>query len=421
VSYIEIEHILEACMGLNAGSIGSSLIERAVQHRMQQCKLAGVSAYLQLIRGNRQELQKLIEAVVVPETWFFRDEKPFAALAEYVRKEWLPEHPNGVLRCLSVPCSTGEEPYSIAMTLLDLGLDMGRFRVDGADISYSHLEFARKGIYRPNAFRNVNTAYRDRYFDHSDGVYHLCEQVRRTVHLTQGNILDPGFVAQAGVYDVVFCRNLLIYFNRDVQQKVRELLGQLLTAKGILFVGHVETNSYTGNWHVSSRYAGAFAVRKYKDGGSPRRVQKPGTGNAKKTVVKVVRRKPPRMIPPAEVQAPHESAEKSGKPSLLDDAYVLADEGRMSETEEKCERYLEQHGPDAAAYYLLGLVSMSGGEYAQAAEYMRKTVYLDPCHYQALIQLAGITEQLGDRRKADLLRQRAQRISEQGEQQGLRI
>ena len=106
-----------------------------MQERQSACHLGDVHAYLERVRVSGTELQALIEAVVVPETWFFRDRHAFVALARLAREEWLPSHREGALALLSLPCSTGEEPYSMAMALLDADVPANRFRVDAVDIS----------------------------------------------------------------------------------------------------------------------------------------------------------------------------------------------------------------------------------------------------------------------------------------------
>src|SRR6266403_1076010 len=103
-------------MGLDAESIGVACVERAVRERLAARGLEDVQVYWEQLVTLEQELQELIEAIVIPETWFFRDPEAFAALARAVREEWLSKHAEGTLRLLSLPCSTGEEPFSMART-----------------------------------------------------------------------------------------------------------------------------------------------------------------------------------------------------------------------------------------------------------------------------------------------------------------
>ena len=107
----DIENLLTVSMGLDIASIGQMAIARAVDERQAACCLEDTRAYWQHLRGSETELQTLIEAVVVPETWFFRDSESFATLARLVRDEWIDSQAANVVRVLSLPCSTGEEPY----------------------------------------------------------------------------------------------------------------------------------------------------------------------------------------------------------------------------------------------------------------------------------------------------------------------
>ena len=124
----ELQNLLKQTMGLDAASIGESAIERAVERRLAACDVEDRDAYLAYVRSSETEFQELIEAVIVPETWFFRDREAFAALARMAFEEWLrtrAEHmqhmqdTQDMMRLLSLPCSTGEEPYSMAMALLN--------------------------------------------------------------------------------------------------------------------------------------------------------------------------------------------------------------------------------------------------------------------------------------------------------------
>ncbi|MBW8811723.1 MAG: hypothetical protein JF591_23545, partial [Lysobacter sp.] len=117
---------LKDTMGLDASTIGPTLVERAVQRRMTACGRAGLVDYWQLLRDSPQEQQELIEAVVVPETWFFRDAQAFATLARHFDLLWAVNHPGERLRLLSLPCSSGEEPYTMVMSLYEAGFPIER-------------------------------------------------------------------------------------------------------------------------------------------------------------------------------------------------------------------------------------------------------------------------------------------------------
>ena len=239
------ERLLAERIGLDAESLGAGAIARALQVRMTTLGLHDRAAYLRQLARSDLELQELVEEVVVPESWFFRDEHPFAALRSYVsaRRDGAGSAaPGPPLRVLSIPCGCGEEPYSIAITLHDLELTPGRFQIDAVDVSARHLAAAERGVYRANSFRGMNLGFRDRYFhaaaDAQD--FTLNSSIRATVRFTRGNLLDPDLLRGRPAYDIIFCRNVLIYFDGASRLRALATLDRLLGRAGLLFVGHAE-------------------------------------------------------------------------------------------------------------------------------------------------------------------------------------
>jgi chemotaxis protein methyltransferase WspC len=252
------ERLLKETIGLDAAVIGSSAIDRAVAERQQACRLPAADAYWDHLRASESELQELIDAVIVPETWFFRDREAFAALAGPVVRSWSTER---VLRLLSVPCSTGEEPYSIAMALLDAGLAPARFHIDAVDVSERALAKARRAVFGRSSFRGESLAFRDRYFDEDGNGWRLAPHVCAQVTFQQSNLLDAAFLRDAEPYDVIFCRNLLIYFDRPTQDRATAVLARLLAPDGFLFVGPSETGLLLAHQFPSTKLPLAFAIR----------------------------------------------------------------------------------------------------------------------------------------------------------------
>src|SRR5688572_2476123 len=254
-------------MGLNVASIGSSAVERAVQERLAACNLVDPRDYWKRVQEAAAELQELIEAVVVPETWFFRGRESLAALARLAREEWL-RRPDGVLSLLSLPCSTGEEPYSMAMALLDVSIPADRFRIDAVDISTRVLTQAGRAVYGRNSFRGHELEFRGRHFEATADGYRLSETVRRQVCFQQGNLFAAGLLPGVERYDVIFCRNVLIYFDRATQDRAIAVLSRLLKPNGVLFVAPAEPGLPSSHDFVSTNLPLAFAFRR-SDGVRP--------------------------------------------------------------------------------------------------------------------------------------------------------
>jgi len=402
---IDFESLLKEMMGLDSASVGSATVERAVRIRMARVGVDRREDYWQQVRSSKAELQELIEAVVVPETWFFRDPEAFTALVRLAVAESRPPAPANVLRLLSIPCSSGEEPYSIVMALLDGGFSPEQIQVDAVDISARALFQAKHGVYGSNSFRGQNLVFRERYFRPTKDGYVIAESVLDKVNFRQGNLLADDLHLDERPYDVVFCRNVLIYFDRATQEQAMRRLGSFLAPSGFLFVGPAEAFLASCNGFVPVNQAMSFAFRR----NPATRLTLPVV-SLPAPVRQVKTKLRPRGQRPAKAEAPVSAP--AALPPRLDDlrtASGLADAGRLEEASEMCENHLRHHGPSAEAYYLLSLVRDAMGNWRDAAESYRKTLYLEPDHVEALMHLALLTENQGDVAAAGRLRERARR------------
>jgi len=412
----EIEERLRQAIGLDIRSVGSSMVSLAVRTRMKKRGLRLVEEYAGVLAGSEAELQALVEEIVVPETWFFRDHQPFFALGEWALREWLPSHPFDVLRILSVPCSTGEEPFSIVMALLDAGLPPERFAVEAVDISEIALETARRGLYSRNAFRGLHLEYRDKYFAKTAKGWQLDEFVRRQVQFRHANVLDAAFARRESQLDVIFCRNLMIYFDEASRSRWMTQLHEMLVDQGRLFLGHAEGGIARSFGFEPLPLSMAFAFRKIEvHAAAPVRPLPKMPPLAPKTaiplwqtVLSVPAVPPPRRAKAKPPQVPAVVVPASAD-TLLAQAKQLADAGRFEEARTQCEASLQAHGPCADTYYLLGLINDAAGNAAEAEAFYRKTLYLEPDHYETLFQLALLTKKGGNARAARQLQERARR------------
>jgi chemotaxis protein methyltransferase WspC len=397
-----IEQRLRQVMGLDASSIGTSSLQRTIRLRMQAAGAASVDEYERMVNTSASEWNQLIEAVVITETWFFRDRQAFNALANMLLLDWLPAHATGQARILSLPCSSGEEPYSIVMTLLDAGVPPGRFRVEGVDLSERALAKAAGGTYGKNSFRGQDLSFRERHFKPAGDAFAIKQSIRDCVNFRQANLLSDSFTLDHARYDFIFCRNLLIYFDRVTQQQAFQKLESLLAPGGTLFVGPAEVPLAHTHGYGSVNLPMAFACRRS------------GAGATGKRTVPL----PPRARPVTTVPVAHPPLQPGPKTSVataasapenpLDAARKLADGGKLEEAVQLCHRHLDRHGASTQAFYLLGVIHDAQGHPA-AREFYRKALYLDPNHYESLLQLALLAEKEGDETTARNLRRRAQR------------
>ena len=423
-----IEDVLRHHMGLEASTIGAATVERAIRARMAHVGAASTEEYLLRLRESPAELDELTEAVVVPESWFFRDGAPFAALTAWTREHWLPAHPGATLRVLTVPCSTGEEPGSVAMALLESGLPPERFTVTAVDISRRALARAERGVYGPNSFRGQSLHFRDRFFTQIPEGYLLAPEVRRQVRFEFGNLLASDFRPGSGSFDVIFCRNVLIYFDRSTQNRTVRALVEMLAGDGLLFVGHAETAVAGSAGLTSSNHPMAFAFRKTspvlaaappRDTASlPRasyrtpRLPTSRFVGAKAAVTRTVPYLTPRPGRRETLRIPAQPTLPVASSLTLDTARALADRGQLAEGTLLCEEHLRRQPSAAAAWYLLGVIREAAGDRQRAVECYGKTLYLEPDHADALLHRALLAEQTGDITTAAQLRHRLTRVQE---------
>lgn len=419
-----IAALLQKTIGMDQTTIGSGAIRNAIRKRMEQSCMPDEDSYLTLLQASQAEMTALTEEIVVPETWFFRHEEAFRLMQEHLTGQWRRSHPGQTPRLLSIPCSSGEEAYSMVMTLQNAGLTAQEFHVDGIDVSNQNLNKAKRAMYSKGSFRNNHLDFRQHNFRKTEAGYILKSSIRHGAHFHLANVLDHAQMQKFGTYDVIFCRNLLIYFNQNDRKKTAELLAKMLNKDGLLFVGHAETGIMWKELFDSVPHPMAFAYRHIdkskttarathpaKPVPSPRRkTGKPISLTKKRTTPKL----PIRPLPPASttVNSANEASETvNKKETRLAEASRLADQGKLDEARQLCETCLQENGSSAETWFLLGLINDIQDLKEQAEDAFRKALYLDPDHYEALVHLALLLDQLGRHKAAQHLRERVQRLN----------
>jgi chemotaxis protein methyltransferase CheR len=235
-------------------------VDKRLRERMSACNIATFRDYFNLARfqSNGEELQHLVNAMTVNETYFYREEYQFRCMVESI----LPEvtrgrRPGDTVRIWIMPCSTGEEAYSIALYLLDHWPRVDDFAVEivASDIDTEVLEHARRGIYGERSLQYVPKATVGRYLTRIGGdLFQIIPEIRSSVSFVQANLADAASTARFRGFDVVFCRNLLIYFDDISRREAAETIFEVLKPGGFVCLGHSES---------MSRVSALFAVRKF--------------------------------------------------------------------------------------------------------------------------------------------------------------
>lgn len=222
------------------------ILEKRLSKRVKSHHLNDFRDYYRLLlydKRREEELSFIVDVLTVNETYFFREMSQLKTLSE----EILPELKNTnrdtkKIRIWSAGCSTGEEPYTIAMMVLEQGLFWGwDVEILGSDINQRVLQHARRGIYRKNSFRTTEEHYMEKYFINENSLYKINDNVRRLVNFSCLNLLDPFKVKFVGEMDVILCRNVLIYFDQEARKKVIKGFHERLMEGRYLLLGHAES------------------------------------------------------------------------------------------------------------------------------------------------------------------------------------
>jgi len=248
---------LRSHAGIDAAQTGEVSLRKDIRRAINACTHPE-----RLLNTASTEWLALLETALVPETWFFRNIEAFDALARWVTKTWLPAHPGQCLRVLSLPCASGEEPYAIAMCLLEAGLSPDHFKIRAGDISACSLALAGEATYRRNSFRSgFDEARFGKYFDDlGGGARRVTQSLRGLVEFELMNLVNPSRPLPQS--QVIFCRNALIYFGEHTQREVVTRLHSTLSDDGILFLGPVEPPVALQCGFVTAKLPMAFACLK---------------------------------------------------------------------------------------------------------------------------------------------------------------
>ena len=222
------------------------LLEKRLSRRVRNHHFSSFRDYFRHLlydRNRDEELASIIDILTVNETYFFREQSQLETFSEEILTELRDINKDKKrLRIWSAGCSTGEEPYTIAMLVIENGnfCDWD-IEILGSDINQRVLQVARSGIYRKNSFRTTVPYFIDKYFKEEDSLFRISHSVKQHVNFSYLNLLDPFKVKLIGKMDVIFCRNVLIYFDQQSRKKVIEIFHERLMDGGYFLLGHAES------------------------------------------------------------------------------------------------------------------------------------------------------------------------------------
>nr|UXE44626.1 hypothetical protein Hi04_10k_c2835_00031 [uncultured bacterium] len=376
----------------------------SIAERLRETGARDVPSYLARLE-DPVERQRLVDEVTIQETHFFRNPPQVRALRQHVLPELLKQaEANGRrLRIWSAGCSTGEEPYSVAMLLRELlpSMDGWDVKVLATDVSQRALVAARGARYGSRAVMNASPEELARFFvAHPDDTYEVRPEVRDLVEIRHHNLVTEAvpFPSNERI-DLVLCRNVTIYFSRETTRELMRRLHTCLRDGGYLFLGHSETL-----WQVSDDFrlvslgsgeSAAFVYRRLDAVTPERRTVLPDrrTGEDPKPAERRVRaRRSEKATKPVVAKPAPPSAD-----SLIAAARTALAKGRYDEAAGLAEQAVAVEPLRGEAFYLRGLALVDLGDDDRALVELRKAVYLEPEMGFAHFLLAGVLDRLGDR------------------------
>lgn len=248
--------------GIRFDSNKRYFVDKRLIERIEATGVGNFRNYFNLLRfqASGEELQTLTNLMTVNETYFFREEYQFRCLVRSILPEITAKKPAGsLIRIWSIPSSSGEEPYSIAIYLTEYwpGIETWDVEIISSDIDTEILKKAREGRYSARSVQHIPKELLDRYFTKlANGEYQICDEFREAVEFTRVNLNDPKDTKPYRNFDVIFCRNLLIYFDDLSRMRAAEVFYDALNPGGFICLGHSES---------MSRISSLFKVRRFPD------------------------------------------------------------------------------------------------------------------------------------------------------------
>jgi chemotaxis protein methyltransferase CheR len=398
----------------DAQPLAAMLRERAAANGMS------ADAYLARLAARRWEAETavLIERLSITETYCFRHGEQFAAL----REDALPERADArsaqrTLRMLSVACSSGEEAYSLAITGRQVRPDPDWIiSVTGIDANPAVLRKAEGAWYSAWSLRETPDGVRRRWFRPENGGYRVVDEIRRLVRFQRANVAEPDEALwRPGQYDVIFCRNLLMYLTTDVTRALVERMTEALVPGGYLFLGHTDslgrdpaglelrhthrTFYYrrTGGPPPAQRIASLPARTEPAPGPDVREAAPPANDNAYEQALELLRQE--RFTDALKLIAAPRSGPVRQRDRLLH-GVLLAQSGRLDEAIALARRLSDENGLNPDAHQLLGLCLEDGSAVAEAIGQYRLAAYLDPGFALPRMRLGQLARRQGDDRAA---------------------
>jgi chemotaxis protein methyltransferase CheR len=409
--------------GLQLRDESMDKLRHAIKTRMTQQRLLSPETYYQLLAvdspASRQEWEELILPLTIGESYFFRDSGQISLLRHHILPELI-ERNRGTrsLRIWSAGCSTGEEPYSLAILVRELlpSRDKWDVVIIGTDVNKDAIATARRGIYRQHSLRTLDHGLRQCYFHRHQSDWELDGRFRSMVSFRQLNLLKdlfPDSTANLSDIDLILCRNVFIYFERTAVTRVITKFTQTLQAGGYLVTGHAELHDQKPSGLCLKAFPESAVYQRqsaHTQTPTPKTPQTPtpnmaipaprsitSSGHVPNKPLAVPPARSPQVplgeIPPA---ASLSAVNRSGQAisfsaeDLYRQAHGYADVGNYEAARHYCELALAKDNLAEKPYYLLAQIAEVQGNIAAAKNFLKKILYLSPAAITAYLELGAL-------------------------------
>lgn len=418
------------------------LLEASINKRISAANLSGREEYLKMVSGDEEELHRLIDLITINETYFLREKQHFGVLCDTLMPEMLGKA-GGKIRILSAGCSTGEEAYSILISLIEkygAGIK-NRIEIYGVDIDRNVIKTAEEAIYGNNSFRSDEPVLMKYFERRKDKRYGLVPLIKEGVDFRVGNLLRLPYPEALRDMDIIFYRNVSIYFDRDVQKLIFQNLSNILNPEGYIFLSSTETYYHNVGILSLKEYNNVFLYhkkiemefddrRKYKKPLLPPHPSSPPSLPA--VTAQKAERSPPPVARPKQAIAEKRAVagEKRDARIIFDEALadamqkkyrlsiakvdallaeypdflkayalkasVLVNLQELEATREVCGKILAQDEWNLEAHLLLGIVAKIDEKHDEALSMFKGALYINATCWLAHFYLADIYFSLHD-------------------------
>ena len=387
-----LAEIVSRTIGFDPERIGLNSIIRAAHEAQAYSKASTIEALENQLIDDPKCRQLFTESIVVPESWLFREPKVFqhinTLLCQRLQKQ-------SEVTMLSAPSANGEEACSIALSLLESGHSQNQFHIIATDISRHAVKQARSGLFSESAFRTIDETRKNKWFSSTPKGWQVAPAIQETIEFLDRNLLDPSTANELiqkarGGFDLICCRNLLVYFTKPARKNLIQTLARLLKPDGELVVGAAETVILpTRDWEPTGPLT--FRLRKQAIE-SPRVQQESIQGSTHTRPIQSQIENS--QFGHANPIIPSDNATTS--PEIIREVEALANAGDIENAIRICQESLQIKGTQTDLLYILAILHQTAGDFETSEKLLEKAVYLEPRHEGALLSLALIAKRRGD-------------------------